>query len=98
MCPISLVEPPAKGRYLSLAEREEIAVGLAAGQTPAVIAGRLGRHRSTISREIAPQRGGRTGRLLPGGAGPGQGRGASARRPKTGKLAANPRLAARGAG
>ena len=40
------------GRYLSLAEREEIAVGLAAGLSQAEIALRLGRAASTISREI----------------------------------------------
>ena len=51
MSPISLLEP--SGRYLSLAEREEIAVGTAAGQSAAVIGARLGRHRSTIGREIA---------------------------------------------
>ena len=51
MSPISLLEPT--GRYLSLAEREEIAVGVAAGLSPAVIGAGLGRHRSTITREIA---------------------------------------------
>lgn len=49
--PRSRSEP--SGRYLSLLEREEIALGLAAGQSQAVIARRLGRARSTISREIA---------------------------------------------
>jgi IS30 family transposase len=42
-----------KGRYLSLAEREEIAVGLAAGLSQAEIARRLGRAASTVSSEIA---------------------------------------------
>jgi transposase, IS30 family len=43
---------PVSGRYLSLAEREEIAVGLAAGESLRVIAGRLGRAVSTVSREV----------------------------------------------
>jgi IS30 family transposase len=43
---------PVSGRYLSLAEREEIAVGLAAGDGVRVIAARLGRAPSTVSREV----------------------------------------------
>src|SRR5215469_16267002 len=42
----------AGGRYLSVREREEIAVGLAAGESLRAIAGRLGRSPSTVSREV----------------------------------------------
>jgi IS30 family transposase len=77
------------GRFLSFAEREEIAVGLAAGQSRRVIAARLGRHPSTIGREIrrnAPRAGGYRARAAEAQA---QHR---ARRPKTAKLAADGRL------
>src|SRR4029079_9173834 len=42
-----------KGRCLSFREREEIAVGRAAGESLRVIAQRLRRSPSTISRELA---------------------------------------------
>jgi IS30 family transposase len=44
------------GRFLSHAEREEIALGLAAGVSRAQIARQLGRDRSTIGREITRNR------------------------------------------
>jgi IS30 family transposase len=47
---VSLAEP--SGRYLSHQDREEIAIGIAAGETDAQIARRVGRPRSTISREL----------------------------------------------
>ena len=42
-----------QGRYLSFAEREEIALGRAAGESMRTIAARLGRSPSTISRELS---------------------------------------------
>src|SRR5665647_158432 len=42
-----------QGRYLSFAEREEIALGRAGGESIRSISGRLGRSASTISRELA---------------------------------------------
>jgi transposase, IS30 family len=47
---------PASGRYLSLAEREEIAVGVAVGESVRSIAARLGRSASTVSREVSRNR------------------------------------------
>jgi IS30 family transposase len=93
MCPISLVEPPARGRYLSLAEREEIAAGVAAGLSAAVIGAQLSRDRSTIGREIARNgviRWPASYRAVPAQAKAEK----RATRPKTGKLAGCPRLAA----
>jgi len=82
---------PVSGRYLSLAEREEIAVGLAAGLRPAQIAARLGRDRSTVYREIGRNSGsrGRGGyRALVAQARAEE----RAARPKTARLAGNDRL------
>ena len=42
-----------QGRYLSFAEREEVALGRAAGESMRSIAARLGRSPSTISRELS---------------------------------------------
>ena len=44
---------PVSGRYLSVAEREEIALGVAAGLSCRQIAVGLGRAASTVSREVA---------------------------------------------
>ena len=49
-----LAEP--SGRYLSLPEREEIAILWEQGESPAEIGRRIGRHRSTICREIRRNR------------------------------------------
>jgi len=80
---------PLSGRRLSLAEREEIAVGLAAGEPLAAIGRRIGRPACTISREVARNctvRGGyRAGKAQ-------QAAEARARRPKPAKLAVNDRL------
>jgi IS30 family transposase len=79
---------PVTGRYLSVAEREEVAVGVAAGQPLRVIAARLGRAPSTVSREI--RRNG-TGRGYRAVAAQAQAE-FRARRPKTAKLAGDGRL------
>jgi IS30 family transposase len=80
---------PAGGRFLSVEEREEIAVGLAAGDSQRAIAERLGRSPSTISREVRRNsRGRRQYRAL---AAQGQAQHRAAR-PKTAKLAGNGEL------
>jgi IS30 family transposase len=55
MIPVDLQECRS-GRYLNEAEREELAVGWAAGLSPAEIARGLGRHPSTIGRELSRNR------------------------------------------
>jgi IS30 family transposase len=79
---------PGPGR-LTLADREEIILGLHAGQSFTVIAARLGKAVSTVSREVAAN-GGRGGYRAWRAHQRARGR---ARRPKTPKLAC-PRLAA----
>jgi transposase, IS30 family len=81
---------PVSGRYLSVAEREEIAVGLAAGESVRVIAGRLGRAPSTVSREVRRNATGRGYRAVPAQVKAE----VRARRPKTARLAADPVLRA----
>src|SRR5690242_13086077 len=80
---------PDSGRYLSVAEREEIAVALAAGDSQAAIAERLGRSPSTISREVRRNSRGRKVYRALAAQGQAQHRAA---RPKTAKLAGNAEL------
>jgi IS30 family transposase len=80
---------PGPGR-LTLADREEVTVGLHAGEAFTVIAARLGKATSTVSREVAAN-GGRSGYRAWRAH---QRAREQARRPKTPKLAC-PRLAAR---
>lgn len=61
MPPISLVEP--SGRYLSFAEREEIAILKAQGKGVRTIARALGRDPGTISRELRRNAATRGGKL-----------------------------------
>jgi transposase, IS30 family len=77
---------PAGGRYLAVREREEIAVGLAAGESVRAIAARLGRAPSTVSREIRRNSRGRRHYRALAAQGQAQWRAA---RPKTAKLAGN---------
>jgi transposase, IS30 family len=80
---------PGSGRYLSVGEREEIAVGLAAGLSQGEIAERLGRSPSTISREVRRNSRGRGSYRALAAQGQAQHRAA---RPKTAKLAGNGEL------
>ena len=77
-------------RRLSFAEREEIFAGICRGQSDSEIARGLGRHRSTIGREIARCGGRQRYRPLQAERIAGQ----LARRPKATKLAGCPRLLA----
>ncbi|MCA1701023.1 MAG: IS30 family transposase [Actinobacteria bacterium] len=90
MPPVTLA--PASGRYLSFAEREEIAILRARGAGVREIARQIGRSASTISRELrrnaATRGGGLEYRALTAQWHADQ----RARRPKPAKLAANPEL------
>jgi IS30 family transposase len=88
----SISRAPLSGRYLSLREREEIALLSATGCGVREIARRVGRSASTISRELrrnAATRGGGLDYRATTAQWHAERR---ARRPKTAKLAANPRL------
>ena len=83
-------QPPQRRRpgTLSLAEREEISRGLARGESLRAIAQHLGRAPSTISREVAKNKGQRRYRAVDADDRAWR----RARRPKTCKLALNPVL------
>ena len=87
------IRPVPRRRWelrLSLAEREEISRGLAAGLSLRTIAGRLGRSPSTVSREVAGNGGRGSYRALAAD----QAAWARAVRPKQTKLARRPGLRA----
>jgi IS30 family transposase len=90
MPPISLA--PLSGRYLSFAEREEIAILKAQGAGVRQIARRLGRDPSTISRELRRNAATRGGRLDYRASTAQWHADRRARRPKVAKLAANDKL------
>lgn len=87
------IMPRARRRHernLSLAEREEISRGICLGENQAQIARRLGRARSTISRELKRSGGGARYRAESAERGAWE----RARRPKSYRLAQYPRLQA----
>jgi len=90
MPPLTLA--PVSGRYLSFAEREEIAVLLAGGSGVREIARQLGRAPSTISRELQRNAATRTGRPEYRASTAQTHADRRARRPKPAKLAVNAEL------
>jgi IS30 family transposase len=93
MPPLSLVEPT--GRFLTLSEREEIALGLASGLGIRAIARLIGRAPSTVSREIARNHSAPHRHWTYQGSWAQRNCEIRAHRPQVAKLAANPQLAAR---
>jgi IS30 family transposase len=89
MCPVSSGEP--SGRYLGPAEREEIGVGLARGESLRSIAARIGRPPSTVSREVRRNSASKWPRGYRAGLAQTKAE-QRARRPKPAKLAGNARL------
>ena len=85
---------PLSGRYLSFAEREEIALLRAQGNTIQEVARRLGRAASTISRELRRNAATRSGGLEYRATTAQWHAERAARRPKQGKLALNAALQA----
>jgi IS30 family transposase len=83
---------PHTGRFLSFAEREEIAIGRAYGYGIRQIARHLGRSPSTISREVRRNAGTRGGTLIYRAVIAQWHRDRRAARPKTAKLVSNERL------
>src|SRR3954464_13108966 len=88
----TLVRDPETCRYLCFAEREEIALLRAEGKGVRAIARELGRSPSTISPELPPNAATRAGKLEDRPPAPRWKAELVARRPKTAKLAADPRL------
>ena len=86
--------PPPVGRYLCLAEREEIAVQLAQGRSLRDIAALLGRAPSTVSREVRRNAATRAGTLVYRASTAQWKAELAAARPKPAKLAGNDRLRA----
>jgi IS30 family transposase len=84
--------PPPSGRYLSLVEREEIAIQRALGKGVRQIASALGRSPSTISRELRRNAATRGGKLEYRASVAQWKAELFARRPKVAKLAENDRL------
>jgi IS30 family transposase len=85
----TVTQTPPSGRYLSFAEREEIAILRARGNGVREIARSLGRPPSTISRELRRNAATRTGKLEYRATTAQWHAERRAKRPKTAKLAAN---------
>src|SRR3954467_7998985 len=89
---LSRSSKPLSGRYLTFAEREEIALGRAQGDGGRAIARRLGRAASTISRELRRNAATRGGNLDYRASTAQWHAERAARRPKRAKLATNSAL------
>ena len=90
MPPMTLAEP--SGRYLSFVEREEFAILRAQGHGPREIGRRVGRHASTISRELRRNAATRATNLGYRATTAQWKAEIAAKRPKEAKLVTNPRL------